>query len=89
MSAEPFPTSPPPAPAAPAETSALAIVAFVGSFFVPVLGIVLGHVSLAQVRRTHERGRGFAIAGLAIGYAWLAFVLLVVLAWTVFALLTS
>jgi len=32
------------------------------------VGIVLGHISLAQIKRTGEQGRGLAIAGLVIGY---------------------
>jgi hypothetical protein len=32
------------------------------------LGIVFGHLSLSQIRRSGEDGRGLAIAGLVIGY---------------------
>ena len=32
------------------------------------MGIVLGHVSLGQIRRTGEGGRGFALAGVIIGW---------------------
>ncbi|MFJ2029479.1 DUF4190 domain-containing protein [Streptosporangium sp. NPDC087985] len=41
-----------------------------------IVGIVLGHVSLGQIRRTGEEGRGLAIAGLVLSYfgvaCWLA-----------------
>jgi hypothetical protein len=32
-----------------------------------VAGIVLGIVALSQINRTHQQGRGLAIAGIAIG----------------------
>ena len=66
-------------------TNALAIVGFVGSLFVGVIGIVCGHIALAQIRRTGEKGRGLALAGAIIGYGqlalfvlWGAFVIIVV-----------
>ncbi len=39
-------------------------------FFVPlsaILAIIFGIVALAQIRRTHQRGRGMAITGIVIG----------------------
>jgi len=62
--------------AAPMNT--LAIIAFIGSFFVGLVGIVCGHISLSQIKRTGARGRGFALAGLIIGYAEIAISLVVV-----------
>jgi hypothetical protein len=50
----------------------LAIVAFVGSFFVSLVGIICGHIALGQIKRTGEKGRGFALAGLIIGYVSIA-----------------
>ena len=47
---------------------------FLGIFFVPqILGIVFGHVSMAQIRRSQgtEQGAGMAIAGLVVGYVML------------------
>ncbi|MFC4059935.1 DUF4190 domain-containing protein [Planomonospora corallina] len=45
-----------------------------------IVGIVLGHVSLSQIKRTGEEGRGMAIAGLVLSYvgvaAWVAVALL-------------
>ncbi|MEJ6489722.1 DUF4190 domain-containing protein [Leucobacter sp. USCH14] len=46
----------------------LAIVAFVGSFFIGLVGIVCGHIALRQLKRQPGRGRGFALAGTIIGY---------------------
>ena len=31
-------------------------------------GIVLSHIGLSQIKRTGESGRGFAVAGLVVGY---------------------
>ena len=31
-------------------------------------GIVLSHIGLSQIKRTGESGRGFALAGLVVGY---------------------
>ncbi|OBI80568.1 DUF4190 domain-containing protein [Mycobacterium asiaticum] len=49
-------------------TNSLAIAALVTSLVLAPLGIVFGHISLSQIKRTGEDGRGFAIAGLVLGY---------------------
>jgi peptidyl-prolyl cis-trans isomerase B (cyclophilin B) len=49
-------------------TNSLAIVALVFAFLFAPLGILFGHISLSQIRKTGEEGRGLAIAGLVIGY---------------------
>lgn len=56
-------------------TNTLSIVAFVLSlsgfvflFIGFIGGIVCGHIALSQIKRSHESGRGFAIAALVIGY---------------------
>lgn len=72
--------------AAPPSTNALAIIGFALSFFVSVAGIVCGHLALAQIRRTGESGREFAIAALAIGYAITGFTVLFLLVYVVMAL---
>lgn len=41
-----------------------------------VAGVVTGHIALAQITRTGERGRGLAITGLAVGYATVGLLLL-------------
>ena len=48
------------------------LVSFLGVFVVPIVGIVFGHIALRQMRRTQEPGRGFALAGLWIGYVAVA-----------------
>lgn len=42
------------------------------SFFSSAAAIILGHIALVQIRRNGAPGKGFAIAGLVIGYATLA-----------------
>ena len=67
----PYPAYPPYPPypyGAPPRTNALAIAALISSFLCTPLGIVFGHVSLAQIKRSGEQGRGLAIAGLVISY---------------------
>lgn len=61
---------------APARTNTLALIAFVSSFFISLAGIICGHIAISQIRKTGEGGKGFAIAGLVIGYAALAISLL-------------
>jgi peptidyl-prolyl cis-trans isomerase B (cyclophilin B) len=52
----------------PQPTNALAIVSLVCAFLFAPLGIIFGHMSLSQIRKTGEEGRGLAIAGLVISY---------------------
>jgi Domain of unknown function (DUF4190) len=49
-------------------TNPLAIASLISSFFISLVGIILGHIALSQIKRTGEGGRGLAIAGLVIGY---------------------
>lgn len=65
----PYPPYPyPPHPPAPRPTNTLAIASLVCAFLFAPLGILFGHLSLSQIRRSGEDGRGLAIAGLVIGY---------------------
>ncbi|MFC9419831.1 DUF4190 domain-containing protein, partial [Bacillus mobilis] len=54
--------------AAPPRTNPFAIASLVLSFFMTLLSIIFGHVALSQIKRTGERGRGLALAGLWISY---------------------
>lgn len=49
-------------------TNMMAILALVFGIGGGLLGIVFGHIALAQIRRTGEQGRGLALAGLICGY---------------------
>ena len=50
----------------------MAIVAFIATFFISILGIILGFVALSQIKRTGEQGRGLALAAVIIGFIALA-----------------
>lgn len=63
----------------------LSIVALVGGFLVNIVGIVCGHIALSQIKRTGERGRGLALAGLIIGYVSLAASVIAVISLLAFA----
>ncbi len=41
--------------------------------FGALAGIITGHISLAQLKRSGQSGRALAIAGLAVGYATIGF----------------
>jgi hypothetical protein len=47
----------------------LAIVGFVLAFVINVAGLVVSIIALSQIKRTGERGRGLALAGVIIGAA--------------------
>ncbi|TFD75073.1 DUF4190 domain-containing protein [Cryobacterium sp. Sr8] len=47
----------------------LSIIAMVtGILGISLVAIITGHIGLSQIGRTQEKGRGFAIAGLILGY---------------------
>ncbi|GGF40137.1 DUF4190 domain-containing protein [Subtercola lobariae] len=81
--ASPAQYAPNPYPAA-AATNVFAIVALVLAFVVPIGAIVVGHIALSQIKRTGEQGRGIALAGTIIGYAFTILAILAVLAYVVF-----
>ncbi|WP_404432661.1 DUF4190 domain-containing protein [Microbacterium lacus] len=59
-----------------AKTNTLAVVSLIasiaGMLFVPfigsLVGVITGHMSLSQITRTSESGRGMALAGTIIGW---------------------
>ncbi|MBX7434065.1 peptidylprolyl isomerase [Mycobacterium sp. Y57] len=60
-------------------TNSLAIASLVCAFLFAPLGVVFGHMSLSQIRKTGEEGRGLAIAGLVIGYVIMVATVVVVI----------
>ena len=44
-----------------------------------IVGIICGHISLSQIKKTGEEGRGLAVAGLIVGYIGLALAILSVI----------
>ena len=77
--AQPAPVYPPSAnqpmaygqQAPPPHFNVLAIVSFVSAFVVSLAAIITGHIAISQIKKTGERGRGLAIAGLVLGYVGL------------------
>ena len=67
----------------PDATNTLAQIALVAAFPASIVGVVLGHIALSQIKQRGETGRGLAIAALAVGYAqivsFVGFVVLVTL----------
>ena len=52
----------------PRPTNGLAIASLICAFLFAPLGIIFGHISLSQIKRTGEQGHGLAVAGLVISY---------------------
>ena len=50
----------------------LAVVGFALSFFNSISGAVLGFMALSQIKKTAQRGRGFALAAVIISFGFLA-----------------
>jgi len=51
------------------DVNVLAVVAFVLSLLVlSIPAVICGHLALSQIKRTHDRGWGFAATSLWIGY---------------------
>lgn len=61
----------------------LAIISFVLTFFVPVVGLVLAVIALNEIKKSGERGRGLAIASIIINII-MALLFIVVVAVLVF-----
>ncbi|MBU3994837.1 MAG: DUF4190 domain-containing protein [Actinobacteria bacterium] len=53
-------------------TNTMAIIALIASIIVSLVGVILGHIALNQIKKTGEGGRGLAIAALIIGYIGVA-----------------
>ncbi len=69
----------------PTSTNSLAVASLVCAFLFAPLGILFGHLSLSQIRRSGEQGHGLAIAGLVLSYAITVLTALVVVTAVVFA----
>ena len=52
----------------PRPTNGMAIASLICAFVFAPLGIVFGHISLSQIKRSGEEGHGLAVAGLVISY---------------------
>jgi eukaryotic-like serine/threonine-protein kinase len=81
--------TPPPAPPRRPPVNALATLSLVFAFVFPPAGAILGHLGLAQIRRTSELGRGRALAGLALSYAFITLTVVALVGWAVLGAFTS
>lgn len=70
---------------APPKTNTLAIISMIASIlgFILILpfigslaGVIMGHISLGQIKKTGEGGRGMALAGTIVGWIGLAGVII-------------
>lgn len=66
----------PPAPPREPGTNGAALAALIFGVVGPcalfaLLGIVLGIIALAQIRRSRQKGTGLAIAGIILGFVWI------------------
>jgi hypothetical protein len=85
----PAPGAPPPwgtpsiSPQPRQETNTLATLSVVFAFVFAPVGAVLGHLGLAQVRRSGERGRERALVGLTLPYALITLAVVALVVWAV------
>jgi hypothetical protein len=59
------------------QMNVLAILSLIGAFVIAPLGFILGHISLSQIKKRAERGRGLALAGTILGYVFTALWLII------------
>jgi eukaryotic-like serine/threonine-protein kinase len=82
---EPLPFPTPPAP----PINTLATLSLVFAFVFAPVGAILGHLGLAQIRRTGELGRDRALVGLALSYAFITLTIAALVAWATLAATAS
>jgi eukaryotic-like serine/threonine-protein kinase len=88
FAAEPYPQPPiisaPPTPHS-QKTNTFATLSLVFAFVFAPVGAVLGHLGLAQIRRTGERGKDRALIGLTLSYAFIVVAVVALVIWLVVA----
>jgi hypothetical protein len=86
FAAEPYPQPPvisaPPLPPRP-KTNVFATLSVVFAFLFAPAGAVLGHLGLAQIRRTGQRGQDRALIGLTLSYAFILVAVVALVIWMV------
>ena len=76
---------PPPRPA----VNTFATLSLVYAFVFAPAGAILGHLGLAQIRRTGQQGRERALAGLTLSYLFIALAVVGLVVWATFAATSS
>lgn len=61
------------------ETNTFALLSIILAFIMPLAAIIFGHMGLSQIKRTGDAGRGIALTGTIIGYAYFAFIALFII----------
>ncbi len=87
--AEPPVFTPPPTRPYRPPVNTLATLSLVFAFVFAPAGAILGHLGLAQIRRTGELGRNRALAGMALSYAFITLTVLALVTWATLAAFTS
>lgn len=64
-----------------ARTNTLSIASLIVAIFFPIIGAILGHVALGQIKKTGESGRGLALAAVIIGWTVTALALMALFVW--------
>ena len=86
FAADPYPQPPiisaPPTPHS-QKTNTFATLSLVFAFLFAPAGAVLGHLGLAQIRRTGERGKDRALIGLTLSYAFIVVAVVALVIWLV------
>jgi len=80
---DPFDSPPSISPQPRQEANTLATLSVVFAFVFAPVGAVLGHLGLAQVRRSGERGRERALVGLTLSYAFITLAVVALVVWAV------
>jgi eukaryotic-like serine/threonine-protein kinase len=75
-----FPPPPPPLPYRP-PTNTLATLSLVFAFVFAPVGAILGHLGLAQIRRTGELGRNRALIGTTLSYTFIVLAVIGLAGW--------
>jgi hypothetical protein len=71
------------APVPSGDVNTLATLSIVFAFVFAPVGVVLGHVALAQISRRGERGRDRALIGLTLSYVFILFGVVALIVWLI------
>ncbi|QIM16115.1 DUF4190 domain-containing protein [Leucobacter insecticola] len=63
------------------KTNTFALLSIILAFIAPLAGIVFGHMGLSQIKKKGDAGRGIALTGLIISYAYFVFVAVFFFVW--------